>query len=556
MSSHATKPDVPPPQPFTFQIWLILIIASIGFAFDIYELLMLPLILRPALTDFGIPPTDPRFKMWVGLMFYVPAIAGGIFGLLGGYMTDRFGRRSVLTWSILLYAVSAFLAGFSTSPLMLLVLRCTTFIGVCVEFVAAVAWLAELFPNPEQRENVLGYTQAFSSIGGLLVATANSLAVALAASNSLPAVAMPEFLVGLFGQITIGSRDSLPWRYTLMSGLIPAIPLILIRPFLPESPAWAKKKAEGTLKRPSIAGLFSPQLRTTTIVTMIMFACSYGAAFGAIQQMPQIAPGLTEDVDAYEKKIKEAEEAKNREGKLAPPQEKMLADIRKGIAEREEEKDAGKRLSPSKMDEEAKAALQKRIETARRKLAEQKLASDYTKIQEIGGLLGRFLLASLAVVIVSRRGLLRLFQVPGLLVMPLFFWYFLTIPNTKYFSIPLDALGLGTLPVTNVSLGMALAGFFTVGQFSFWGNYLPRVYPVHLRGTGESFAANIGGRLIGTSFAAVTVFLAGFFVAQGATAVQEAAAFAKAAAIVAGFVYVVGFIASFFLPEPKGEMED
>ena len=40
---------------------------------------------------------------------------------------------------------------------------------------------------------------------------------------------------------------------------------------------------------------------------------------------------------------------------------------------------------------------------------------------------------------------------------------------------------------------------FTVSQFSFWGNYLPRVYPVHLRGTGESFAANVGGRMIGTS---------------------------------------------------------
>ncbi len=44
---------------------------------------------------------------------------------------------------------------------------------------------------------------------------------------------------------------------------------------------------------------------------------------------------------------------------------------------------------------------------------------------------------------------------------------------------------------------MMLCGFFTVAQFSFWGNYLPRVYPLHLRGTGESFAANVGGRILG-----------------------------------------------------------
>jgi MFS family permease len=154
----------------TWVQWLICAIASIGFAFDIYELLMLPLVVRPALMELaGLKPGMPAFNQWTGLLFWIPAIAGGLFGLLGGYLTDRFGRRRVLVWSILLYAFSAAAAGFSTSIEMLLFLRTTTFIGVCVEFVAAVAWLAELFPEPKQREAVLGYTQAFSSIGGLLV---------------------------------------------------------------------------------------------------------------------------------------------------------------------------------------------------------------------------------------------------------------------------------------------------------------------------------------------------------------------------------------------------
>src|SRR2546427_8712458 len=138
--------------------------AAIGFACDIYELLMLPLVLGPAILEMGtMTPADKGFAdyvaFWRSLMFYVPAVAGGVFGLLGGYLTDRLGRRRVLTWSILLYAASAFLSGFATSMPMLLVLRTLTFIGVCIEFVAAVAWLAELFPNPEHRERALGYTQ-------------------------------------------------------------------------------------------------------------------------------------------------------------------------------------------------------------------------------------------------------------------------------------------------------------------------------------------------------------------------------------------------------------
>ncbi|HEX3600764.1 MAG TPA: MFS transporter, partial [Lacipirellulaceae bacterium] len=125
-------------QRLTVTQWLVCIIAAIGFAFDTYELLMMPLILRPAMLEMlGAPPNTPEFNHWRGLLFFVPAIVGGIFGLLGGYLTDRLGRRRILTWSILLYAFSAFAAGYSTSIWMLLVLRCTTFIGVSVEFVAA-----------------------------------------------------------------------------------------------------------------------------------------------------------------------------------------------------------------------------------------------------------------------------------------------------------------------------------------------------------------------------------------------------------------------------------
>ena len=506
--------------------WLICIIAAIGFAFDIYELLMLPLIAPDALKEFGIMPGSPEFSKWISILFYVPAVAGGTVGLLGGYLTDRLGRRRVLTWSILCYAISAFLAGFSTNIWMLLFFRSTTFVGVCVEFVAAVAWLAELFPDPRQRERVLGYTQFFSSIGGLLVASANSAALGLEASGKLPGIQIPSFLASIFGQVSTDPTASLAWRYTLMSGLIPAIPLILIRPFLPESPAWQRKKEAGLLKRPSFGALFQPQLRRTTIVTTIMFACSYGAAFGAIQQLRQIVPGLTDDVAATKEKVRAIQQKKS----AAHPDDEKFA------------------VMP---------------EPRLQSIAISKLYSDYNKVQEIGGLLGRLTFAIIALWFVSRRKMLRVFQVPGLLFMPLFFWFILSIPNTKYFEIPLTWLGIGSLPITNVSLGVMVAGFFTVAQFSFWGNYLPLVYPVHLRGTGESFAANIGGRLLGTSFAAVTAFLADWMtpaVAEGAsplTGADVAGYWAAAAAIVALFVYAAGSLACFWLPEPQhGEFEE
>src|SRR5262245_38545433 len=257
--------------------WVIVVIAAIGFAFDSYQLLVLPLIVRPALVELlHVPQTSPAINDWAGLIFYIPAVAGGIFGLIGGYLTDLFGRRTILMWSILLYGFSAFAAGFSTSVGWFLFWRCCTFVGVCVEFVAAVAWLSELFTNAKQREAIVGYTQTVGSVGGIMATAGYYLSVTY--GHLLPAVH--------------GGHEA--WRYTLMSGIIPALPLILVRPFLPESPIWMEKKRAGTLRRPSFGELFRPQFRTTTIVTTIMMAAAYAAAFGAIQQVPRIVPGLAE----------------------------------------------------------------------------------------------------------------------------------------------------------------------------------------------------------------------------------------------------------------------
>ena len=469
--------------------WLVCAIAAIGFAFDIYELLMLPLIIKPALAALGgmspegvpnLVPGSPAYANWARTLFFVPAIAGGIFGLLGGYLTDLLGRRFVLTFSILLYAFSALAAGFATSLPMLLVCRCLVFIGVCVEFVAAVAWLAELFPDHVQREKALGWTQAFSSFGGLLVGVANVLAAQYA--GVLPAIH--------------GGHEA--WRYTLISGVIPALPLILIRPFLPESPVWAQKKAAGTLRRPSIRELFSPQLVRATVMTTLVFAASYGIAFGAIQQLPQILGGPK----GHAAIIAEAKEAQ---------------DTATAAAEK-----SGKPIPPPRLKAIGANASDEAV-------------AKVTIFQEVGGLVGRVILAFLALRIASRRTLLRIFQIPALLFVPLLFWWI----STK-----LGDAG----SISAIKAGVFLAGLLTVAQFSFWGNYIPLVFPTHLRGTGESFAANIGGRILGTLAAFLTLTFS-------AATPPDPVKIAVVGATVAGIYALLGAILTQWLPEPDTSVE-
>ncbi|MGA7793660.1 MAG: MFS transporter [Candidatus Acidiferrales bacterium] len=427
--------------------WVICAIACIGFAFDTYELLVLTLTVQPALTEFlAAKPGSVEFNRWIGLMFYVPAIAGGIFGLLGGYLIDRFGRRHILIWSILVFCFSALGTGYSSSALQLLIYRCITFVGVSVEFVAATAWLAELFPERNQRETILGFTQIFASTGGILMSGASYLSLSI--GHLLPAI----------------HGGHAAWRYTILWGIFPAIPLLVIRPFLPESPVWKKKREEGTLQRPSVMELFHPEFRKTALLSCFMMACAYAASFGMLQHFARIIPGA--------------------------PEVRILAHA-----------------------------------------DQQKIVSVLQGDQEVGSLVGRILMAGLAIFVLSRRRLLHIFQIPGLLLIPLV----VLLPAMRDTAMP--------------PWGIFVLGTVSVAQFSFWGNYLPTLYPTHLRGTGESFAANVGGRMLGTSAALITTSLVTYM--PGGTATRQ---LGYAAGIVGFLAYAAGFIGSFWLPEPSEEI--
>ena len=193
---------------------------------------------------------------------------------------------------------------------------------------------------------------------------------------------------------------------------------------------------------------------------VLMFTLSFAASFGALLQAPQIVPGLPETqaaVAAAQKML---------------PSEEYYASLR-----------AQWRAAGRPEDE-----IEQRVIAENRRITGpvvQGMAARVTTFQEMGGLTGRCALAVLAVWLVSRRRLLRCFLIPAAVVLPATFAW------------------AGTTSLPAFESGLFLAGFLIIGQFSFWGNYLPRVYPLHLRGTGESFAANVGGRMAPSSSSGV-----------------------------------------------------
>ena len=546
---------------FTTTQWLIVIVAAIGFLFDTYELLMTPLVGVPAIAELlKLPPNHPAVTEWMGRMLWMTALCGGIFGLLGGWLIDRFGRKRIMVISIFVYALSPFAAAFSTSLTMFVFFRCTTFIGVCVEFVAAITWLAEMFPEKKQKERVLGWTQAFASLGGILV---TGVAAWLNThANTLPALPIPE----MFSQHGA-------WRYLLITGLLPAIPIALLLPFVPESQAWRERRASGTFKRPSFGALFAPELRRVTLVAAALSACAYAAAFGALQITPRsIVPGLPELSSSQTNLVPlraEARALNSSLDKIMPAFSQALTDV-PGLDKLTAQRAANRREFRTAMkatNATAIAALTAEFKqsatnldtlTAAKPEAKQAVV-DREKLlkaigdnrdqqtpfaaaitargdrvqlcQEIGGLVGRILLAILVVMAIARRSLLRVFVVPGLLFLPLTYFALYHSSSAAF------------------STGIFVCGLLIVAQFSYFGEYLPKAFPIHLRGTGGSFATNVGGRMIGTSAA----FLSTNLIAPLFAATPTASHYALAAGIVGTGAFVLALGLTFLLPEPKAE---
>jgi MFS family permease len=473
--------------------WLVVTVAAIGFLFDTYELLMFPVIGSQAVAELlNVAQTSDEVRLWGGRMLWIAALSGGVFGLLGSYLIDRLGRKTVMVGSILIYSLSPVAAALSTELWHLILFRCTTFIGVCVELVAAVTWLAELFEDKRQRERAIGWTLAFASLGGILVTEVFNEIVSF----------LKEHPEGFSWLTDLGIAPT-PWRYTLLTGLIPGALILVLMPFVPESRVWKARKAAGTLKRPSIGELFSPALRRTTIVTTLLSACGYAAAFGALQLGPLVMAAGLPDVNKVRQETPEKVKAATA----------ALNATKEGTDERAE---AERNLAT------AKSAVPTTINVKRGQMQ---------RWQEIGGMTGRILFAILLVYVASKL-LIRLFLLPGLVLFPLTY----------------GVLYQGDFTIFVVAV--FFCGLVTIAQFSYVSEYLPKVFPVHLRGTGSGFATNIGGRMLGTMAAIVnTELLAPLFSGENPQKV------AMAAAVIGASVYAIALVMSFLLPPPIAEGE-
>lgn len=236
-------PDVPTFADVESGVWSRVALISLGGFFEFYDLFFTGYI-APGLVRSGIlTPTTPGLFGSTGIAGFVAAMFSGLFvgTALVSFVADRFGRRTIFTWSLLWYTVASIVMAFQQHVFGLNLWRFISGIGVGVELVTIDAYLSELVPaNLRGRAFAINQTIQFCAVP----------VVAL-----LAWLLVPRAPLGLDG-----------WRWVVLLGAAGAVLVWWIRRRVPESPRWL---AQAVAPRGSFAEMWRPPYRTRSIMLII-----------------------------------------------------------------------------------------------------------------------------------------------------------------------------------------------------------------------------------------------------------------------------------------------
>ncbi len=184
--------------------------------------------------------TSPLFH---GFFIMSMALWGTLFGsIFGGIPTEKYGRKKVLFWIGILFAVSAFGSALAQDPYTFSFFRFIGGIGIGVSSVVAPTYISEI-STPATRGK-LGAMYQFNIVFGILMA----------------------FLSNYFLQGVGGAND---WRWMLGVLAVPSIIYTVLVMGVPESPRWLVTKKNDLAKAKETLGLIGVEDADTEIASII-----------------------------------------------------------------------------------------------------------------------------------------------------------------------------------------------------------------------------------------------------------------------------------------------
>ncbi|HXU00522.1 MAG TPA: MFS transporter [Polyangia bacterium] len=192
----------------------IFVYAFLGWTFDFYDLVLLGFLKDGVVHDLGMSHGMEGWLLGAGLG------ASGFGGLVAGALADRFGKRRVLSATVLIYSIGSLICGAAPTPLVFFLGRIVQGIGIGGEWAIGHGMLAEAVP-PAFRGRAAAFLQAGEPFG--------------------------VFIAAIVGYLVL---PRVGWRAVLVGSSVTALLAVFVRAssHLPDEPARATSIFAGTLK--------------------------------------------------------------------------------------------------------------------------------------------------------------------------------------------------------------------------------------------------------------------------------------------------------------------
>lgn len=253
--------------------WLVLVVAWLGWVFDVMDTAIFNLSKGPMLTEMlGKAQYDAIGKGIEGQIQMLFIAGWAIGGVLFGVLADRWGRTKTLIATILIYCALTGLTALCRTWEQVAAIRFFTAIGIGGEWAAGAALIAEAVPN-RARAGAAAILQTAAAFGPILAALANQ---------------------SLAGQ---------SWRWLFVVGIVPAALTIVIRMGVHEPERWrqAASAISGSRWFDPLREIFSDRrLRKNAIVAMTIGLVGIAGAGTVTFWMPNLVAEASVGVSATE----------------------------------------------------------------------------------------------------------------------------------------------------------------------------------------------------------------------------------------------------------------
>ncbi len=189
--------------------WKILLLTGIGWMFDAMDVGLVSFVMPAIQKEWSLTPSQ------LGVLGSIGMVGMGIGAAAAGMLADKWGRRAIIVFTLVLYGAATGLAGLSTGLVMLLIFRFFVGLGLGGELPTASTLVAEFSPS-KMRGKMVVLLESFWAWGWILAALISYL------------------VIPVYG-----------WRLAFFLGALPALYAAYLRKAIPESPRYLELVGRG-----------------------------------------------------------------------------------------------------------------------------------------------------------------------------------------------------------------------------------------------------------------------------------------------------------------------